>query len=75
MHSLRPCVNRACHRAIARSISTASSEKPQLQDLQDWTAFQATRASFKTLTDSLGQYGSTQTRGTTWKLRDGLHKP
>lgn len=58
-----------------RSISTASSEKPQLQDPQDWTAFQTTRASFKTLTDSLSQYGSTQTRGAAWKLRDGLHKP
>uniref|UniRef100_A0A0W0FU89 Ribosomal protein S2 n=1 Tax=Moniliophthora roreri TaxID=221103 RepID=A0A0W0FU89_MONRR len=72
MHSLRPCVNRACHRAIVRSISTASSEKPQLQDPQDWTAFQTTRASFKTLTDSLSQYGSTQTRGAAWKLRDDL---
>ncbi|KAK7043651.1 hypothetical protein VNI00_008262 [Paramarasmius palmivorus] len=75
MHPLRPWASRACHRAFLRSISTTAAENPVLESEQDWTAFQATRASFKTLSDSLSQYGSAQTRGTTWKLRDGLHKP
>ncbi|KAK7466931.1 hypothetical protein VKT23_003995 [Stygiomarasmius scandens] len=56
-----------------RPFSTDANRR--LEGDNDWTEFQANRAGFKALVNGLSQYGSTQTRENTWKLRDSLHNP
>ncbi|KAJ3773845.1 mitochondrial ribosomal protein subunit S2 [Lentinula raphanica] len=50
-----------------------SQAQGRLETEDDWTNFQQTRTSLKTLTDAMSKYGSTQT--SQWSLRDSLHKP
>ncbi|KIK59702.1 hypothetical protein GYMLUDRAFT_244920 [Collybiopsis luxurians FD-317 M1] len=59
----------------SRNCPRYLSSQPQypLESEHDWTAFQETRASFKTLMDGLSQYGSEQT--SKWSLRDELRIP
>ncbi|KAJ4001402.1 ribosomal protein S2, flavodoxin-like domain-containing protein [Lentinula boryana] len=50
-----------------------SQAQGPLETEDDWTDFQQTRTSLKTLTDAMSQYGSEQT--SQWSLRDSLHRP
>ncbi|KAL0579978.1 hypothetical protein V5O48_002062 [Marasmius crinis-equi] len=77
INSLANSAKRACPRTAIRYFATETQgpEDGHLRTEMDWIEFQAKRASFKTLTDELSQYGSAQTRSNTWKLRDSLHKP
>ncbi|THU99345.1 ribosomal protein S2 [Dendrothele bispora CBS 962.96] len=61
--------------SFAQRRFASNDANRRLQDDNDWTEFQANRASFKSLVNGLSQYGSTQARGNTWKLRDSLHNP
>ncbi|KAJ3891376.1 ribosomal protein S2, flavodoxin-like domain-containing protein [Lentinula edodes] len=53
-------------------IITAFAQGP-LETENDWTDFQQTRTSLKTLSKIQKTYGSTQT--SQWSLRDSLHRP
>ncbi|KAF5365758.1 hypothetical protein D9758_003178 [Tetrapyrgos nigripes] len=74
---LRSCLAR--HRPRLSTLGqrrlVSTDQNIRLRGDNDWTEFQANRASFKSLVNGLAQYGSTQTRDKTWKLRDSLHKP
>jgi len=56
---------------LPRHVSTKTPQPLETED--DWTDFQQTRTSLKTLMDGMSRYGSQQT--SQWALRDSLHKP
>ncbi|KAF5391377.1 hypothetical protein D9757_002059 [Collybiopsis confluens] len=53
--------------------SSSQAQPQRLTSDHDWTEFQETRTSLKTLMNGLSHYGSEQT--SKWSLRDGLRRP
>ncbi|KAJ3937016.1 MAG: ribosomal protein S2, flavodoxin-like domain-containing protein [Lentinula lateritia] len=77
MHSLRPRLSNPVRFSFkfCKNCTRQLSQQAQgsLETENDWTDFQQTRTSLKTLMDAMSQYGSTQT--SQWSLRDSLHGP
>ncbi|KAH7877619.1 ribosomal protein S2, flavodoxin-like domain-containing protein [Lentinula edodes] len=77
MHSLRPRLSNPVRFSFkfCKNCTRQLSQQAQgpLETENDWTDFQQTRTSLKTLMDAMSQYGSTQT--SQWSLRDSLHRP
>ncbi|KAJ4488172.1 ribosomal protein S2, flavodoxin-like domain-containing protein [Lentinula aciculospora] len=74
MHFLRPRPVRSSLKFStlwSRQLSQHAQGRLETED--DWTDFQQTRTSLKTLMDGMSQYGSEQT--SQWSLRDSLHRP
>ncbi|RXW17981.1 hypothetical protein EST38_g7887 [Candolleomyces aberdarensis] len=74
------CSSRTTSRSVAaavrcQSTATASSEPRRLETQADWEDFRLQKGKVRTLIDTFGEYGSTQTEETTFHLRDSLHKP
>ncbi|KAJ3811545.1 ribosomal protein S2, flavodoxin-like domain-containing protein [Lentinula aff. lateritia] len=77
MHSLRRRLSNPVRFSFkfCKNCTRQLSQQTQrpLETENDWTDFQQTRTSLKTLMDAMSQYGSTQT--SQWSLRDSLHRP
>ncbi|KAI0664998.1 ribosomal protein S2, flavodoxin-like domain-containing protein [Cubamyces menziesii] len=66
---------RASVAAQARQNSSFTKTEAPLETPEDWTNFQLERAHFKTLLETFGEYGSTQTRDNTFQPHHTLHRP
>ncbi|OCH95610.1 ribosomal protein S2 [Obba rivulosa] len=58
-----------------RYLSNTSPEQVPLQTEEDWSQFQVKRAEYKSLVDHFSQYGSTQTRDSTFQPHHELNRP
>ncbi|GJE86891.1 30S ribosomal protein S2 [Phanerochaete sordida] len=58
-----------------RSYLKSTGEEPLLQTEYDWVNMQANRQSFRTLVETFGSHGSTQTRENTFQPHHPLHRP
>lgn len=56
-------------------MSSAIPHDAQLKTPEDWTDFQSERVIDQVFNDHYSQFGSTQTRDTTWRPHHSLHKP
>ncbi|KAI0336332.1 ribosomal protein S2 [Cubamyces sp. BRFM 1775] len=82
---LRPVARSSCRAAAAAKASVsaqarqnssfAKAEGTPLETPEDWTNFQLERAQYKTLLETFGEYGSTQTRDNTFQPHHTLHRP
>ncbi|KAJ2922479.1 hypothetical protein H1R20_g14620, partial [Candolleomyces eurysporus] len=74
------CSSRTTSRSVVaavrcQSTAAASSEPRRLETQADWEDFRLQKGKVRTLIDTFGEYGSTQTEETAFHLRDSLHKP
>ncbi|KAH9901197.1 ribosomal protein S2, flavodoxin-like domain-containing protein [Cubamyces lactineus] len=82
---LRPVARSSCRAAAAVKVSVVAQtrqnssftkvEGAPLETPEDWTDFQLERAQYKTLLETFGEYGSTQTRDNTFQPHHTLHRP